>query len=267
MRIYLKLGGSLITDKNSPRSADLAVIQRLSEEIATAVQRLPDLELILGHGSGSFGHVPAKTYGTRQGVRSPAQWQGFVDVWRQARDLNEIVLQALYQAGLPVMSFPPSAILQASDGQPADVYTKNIKSALQHRLIPVVYGDVIFDEIRGGTIFSTEDVFVALSQTFPPDRILLCGQEAGVWEDFPACSNLLKKISKNDYAQIKQGLHGSAGIDITGGMEEKVRLMISLTEQFPQLSAVIFSGIQAGNLEKALCGEEIGTVIWRSQEV
>ena len=33
--------------------------------------------LIIGHGSGSFGHYMASKYGTRRGVNGPEQWMGF----------------------------------------------------------------------------------------------------------------------------------------------------------------------------------------------
>ena len=38
MPTYLKLGGSLITDKNIPRSADRLTIERLAHEIAADLQ-------------------------------------------------------------------------------------------------------------------------------------------------------------------------------------------------------------------------------------
>ncbi|HBA91193.1 MAG TPA: hypothetical protein DCZ08_05345, partial [Anaerolineaceae bacterium] len=87
MITFLKLGGSLITDKSTPRKADMDVIRRLAAEIRTAQKELPQLRLLLGHGSGSFGHVPAREYNTRNGVRTVSEWNGFLEVWRQARDL------------------------------------------------------------------------------------------------------------------------------------------------------------------------------------
>lgn len=261
MRIYVKLGGSLITDKNLPHSADIQTIQRLAEELYAATITFPEMQLIVGHGSGSYGHVHAKKYNTREGVHSDEEWNGFIEVWRQARDLTEIVVQALYQAKLPVMAIPPSAIIQARDGKVQSIYTDTITAALSHGLIPVVNGDVIFDTERGGTIFSTEDVFMALADHFPPDLILLCGQDEGVWQDFPKCTQLIPKIDRLSFQNIRKSLSGSTGIDITGGMEEKVRLMLRLTEKFPSLKAIIFSGREKGNLTRAISGQAIGTLI------
>ena len=69
--VLLKLGGSLITDKDIPYTPRLDKLTDLAQEIKTVLDSSPDLLLILGHGSGSFGHVAAKKYGTRDGL--PAQ--------------------------------------------------------------------------------------------------------------------------------------------------------------------------------------------------
>ncbi|MFN3762874.1 MAG: hypothetical protein ACK4WK_06715, partial [Anaerolineae bacterium] len=76
-RVFLKLGGSLITDKSSPYTPRPEVIRRLAEEVREALEARPDLELVVGHGSGSFGHAAAAPYGTRQGVRTPREWRGY----------------------------------------------------------------------------------------------------------------------------------------------------------------------------------------------
>ncbi len=115
--VFLKLGGSLITDKQSASTARLDVLERLAGEIKAALGAEPDIRLVLGHGSGSFGHVPAKKYGTRQGVSTPEQWLGFAEVWEEARALNQIVIETLLAAGLPVIAFPPSAAVLAQDGK------------------------------------------------------------------------------------------------------------------------------------------------------
>ena len=70
-----------------------------------------------------------------------------------------------------------------------------LKSALANKLLPVIHGDVVFDEARGGTILSTEDLFTHLAHQLHPKRILLAGLEAGVWEDFPARTHLIEEIT------------------------------------------------------------------------
>lgn len=259
--IFLKLGGSLITDKDSPRTPRRDVLARLAAEIAAARAARPNLQLVIGHGSGSFGHVPARKHNTRQGVHTPAQWLGFAEVWQDARALNQIVVEALLEAGLPVIALPPSATLLAADGVPQLPTAQFFTRALHAGLIPLVNGDVAFDTVRGGTILSTEDAFTALAPLLRPARILLAGLEAGVWADFPACTRLLPEITPQTLPSAASGISGSASVDVTGGMLEKVNLMLRLSAQIPGLEAFIFSGSQAGAVQSALMGAAPGTCV------
>ena len=52
--VFLKLGGSLITDKSKPDTPRIAVLERLAKEIRRALTDQPQLSLLIGHGSGSF---------------------------------------------------------------------------------------------------------------------------------------------------------------------------------------------------------------------
>jgi len=259
--VLLKLGGSLITDKTRARSLRRNTLNRLADEIAAALQQSPSLQLIIGHGAGSFAHVPAKKHGTRHGVHTPEQWLGFAEVWRDAATLNRMVMDAFLEAGLPAISFAPSASVTARDGKVARWDLGPLKAALEVRLLPVIFGDVIFDLQRGGTILSTEDLFAHLVPQMHPRRMLLAGIEPGVWQDFPNRSQIISKITPGNYQDIMPVLSGSAATDVTGGMESKVDQGISLINEFPDLEILIFSGDEPGNLQKVLQGSSNGTVI------
>lgn len=262
---FLKLGGSLITDKSRPHTVRAAVLERLAQEIASAWQKIEAGRLVVGHGSGSFGHTPARRFGTRLGVRTPQEWVGFVEVWREAAALNRLVVDALAAAGLPAMPFQPSASVVAQDGRVAAWDLTPLRRALEAGLLPVVYGDVIFDLQRGGTILSTEDLFAYLARQLRPARILLAGLEDGVWQDYPARAHRVEVITPKNYPLIQPALSGSAGTDVTGGMASKVQQSLELAQELPGLKIYIFSGEIPGAVERALAGEAIGTLVY-SQE-
>ena len=257
----LKLGGSLITDKASTHTPRPAVLERLADEIAAARQQDPGLNLVLGHGSGSFGHVPARRYGTRQGVHSFAEWRGFVEVWREAAALNHLVLHALDAAGLPAISLPPSASVTADDGKVLSWDLSPIQAALRTGILPVIYGDVVFDLTRGGTILSTEDLFAHLAGELRPSRILLAGLEPGVWADYPANTRLVPEITPQNFAAMTTAVSGSAVTDVTGGMASKVLESLSWVQTVPGLQVLIFSGEEPGVVGEALAGKAVGTLI------
>jgi isopentenyl phosphate kinase len=272
--VFLKLGGSLITDKTKPYTPLLEMMDDLALQVATSLRSQPDLRLVIGHGAGSFGHVAASEYKTRDGYPRPSPlthrerdttednyWKGFAEVWYQASSLNRHIMEALHKAGLRTIALPPSGSVIASDGQVAVWETTPIRMALAAGMVPVIFGDVVFDEVRGGTILSTENLFSYLVKAMAPDRVLLAGLEDAVWEDFPARTRRIERITPESFEEIKHGVGGSAAADVTGGMEAKVREMLDLVQETPGLRIQIFSGTQPGNLVRALLGETLGTEI------
>ncbi|MBN1536070.1 MAG: isopentenyl phosphate kinase family protein [Anaerolineales bacterium] len=261
--VLLKLGGSLITDKQQPYTLRPQMLRQVAQEIADACHQNPSLQLILGHGAGSFAHTPAKKYGTRAGVYTPEQWQGFAEVWWEAATLNRYVMEALHREKLPAIALPPSASIMAQDGKMASWDLNPIKAALCRGLLPVIFGDVIFDSVRGGTIFSTEDLFDHLARNLRPQRILLAGIESGVWADYPLCQQLLSEITPASFDAIQRAVSGSSATDVTGGMASKVAQSLALVQSLPELQVLIFSGEKAGNVANALAGEKFGTCLKR----
>jgi isopentenyl phosphate kinase len=248
-RVFLKLGGSLITDKSRPYTPRPEVIRRLAEEVRAARAARPDLELVIGHGSGSFGHTAAAPYGTRQGVRTPREWQGYAEVAAAAARLNRLVTDIFLDAGVPVLSLQPSASARCRDGELVHLETAPIRDALAHGLVPLLYGDVALDDVRGGTIASTEDLFVYLTPLLAPQRILLATRVAGVLDDR---GEVIPVISPADLPALRAVLRGARGVDVTGGMADKVERMAALVERYPGLVAHIFSGETPGTLTSVL---------------
>jgi isopentenyl phosphate kinase len=257
--IFLKLGGSLITEKSRETSPRLDVISRLASELTEFRASNPKLRLLLGHGSGSFGHVPAKKYNTRAGVHTPPEWQGFIEVWQQAAALHRIVMDALLAAGLPVIGFPPSASISAADGRIASWNLAPIQAALNANLLPVVFGDVAFDSVRGGTILSTEDLFVHLASKLKPARVLLAGDEDGIYANYASRAEVIPEITPS--LNLSNIFEAATVADVTGGMAGKVQAMLDLVQQIPDCQVRIFSGLVPGNITRALSGEPIGSLI------
>src|SRR6476660_2261405 len=114
----VKLGGSLITDKARPETPRLPVIRRLAGEIARAARHAPG-GLIVGHGSGSFGHVAAAASGIAAGLVSPLQLPGISRTQERAAALHGQVVGELLAAGALPYSLAPSSCLVAAWGEPA----------------------------------------------------------------------------------------------------------------------------------------------------
>lgn len=256
--VFLKLGGSLITQKNKVKTPRRKVISRLMQEIAGVYTSNPKMRLILAHGSGSFGHTEANKYKTRDGVSGQRNWEGFAEVQKAAGLLNRLILDSAWKAALPVVNFPPSASVVCRKGDIRRLAVTPIHVTLENRLIPLVFGDVAVDEVWGGTIVSTEQVFLFLAKHLEPNRVLLAGNEKGVLSSWPA-GKIIKRITKqSDLSGVKK----ADTVDVTGGMATKVQNMLKLARVSKGCSVHIFSGNVPGLLGNALTGGDTkGTLI------
>jgi isopentenyl phosphate kinase len=139
--------------------------------------------------------------------------------------------------------------------------TRPAAEALSHGLIPLVYGDVAFDEIWGCTIISTEQIFACLARELKPSRIILASLVEGVYDSDPLQNpqaRLFREIGPGNIAQVERTLSGSHGVDVTGGMLSKVREMYDLVRSQSSLSVHLISGQREGLIEKALLGRAFG---------
>lgn len=264
MVVFLKLGGSLITEKTQPETARLQVVRRLVREIQAAREAQPDLQLLLGHGSGSFGHFAAER--TRLLAREGLHPMAYAQVAAAAARLNRIVTDICVEEGVPAVSLPPSASARCSDGRLRYLDIAPAETLLAEGAVPLVYGDVALDAVRGVAIVSTEDVFVYLAGRVKPARIILAGDMDGVFTADPARdrgAQPIREITPATFPAMVQALGGSAGYDVTGGMLSKVRSMVELVDQQPDIEVYVISGTEAGRVQDALTTERVedGTVI------
>lgn len=251
MVTLLKLGGSLITDKRSVAKFRAEVMDRLAKEIRQALDEAPGIPLIIGHGSGSFGHQEARKHNTIEGVRSSHQWRGFASVATTAAELNYLVAKSLAKAGLPVFRIQPSASVEAVDGVIQAMALNPIRVSLSQGIIPLIYGDVAFDKERGGTIISTETLFSYLVCHLDVERILLLGEVPGVMDHE---QKIIERVDPTNMSAIEHVLRGSDGVDVTGGMVTKVQDMLQLASKRKGMEIRILSGTEPGLLTSALLG-------------
>jgi isopentenyl phosphate kinase len=265
MYTFIKLGGSVITDKAGREAAELPLIERLAAEVATW-QANGGQRLILSHGSGSFGHPYAARYGVHRGIPLDQSYHGFALTAGAALRLNRIVVDALLAAGLPAISLQPSATLWASGGQIAEWETAHIGVALQRGLVPVIHGDVAFDTAQGSAIISTEALlaFLAERTELRPSRVILVGEDAVYTadpHDNPGAERI-PLITAANLEAVLGGASGSHAVDVTGGMRSKLALMWRLVQRLPALEVRLI-GPAPGNLAAALRGDpmDTGTII------
>lgn len=250
--LCVKLGGSIITDKNTPYKPNIKAIKT----IARALKQVKT-PLLVGHGSGSFGHTSAKKYGGKHGYNSAL---GLARVAKDAMDINKIVMDIFIEEGLPAISFQPRSFLIAKDGELQNLLISPILEALSQGFTPVVYGDIILDTKWQSTIFSGETTLGILcrflQKKYEISKIIeLCNVD-GVLD---SNQKIISRISAGSWKKTKKYLFGNKTTDVTGGMEHKIENALEIAGL--GIETVIINGNNSDHISKAIEGRPVGTVI------
>ncbi|MFQ5689542.1 MAG: hypothetical protein ACE5HQ_04645, partial [Gemmatimonadota bacterium] len=232
------------------------VMDRLASEIAEAAPDMSD-RLVLGHGSGSFGHPTAVRHPMGEEDWGPAQRTGVSEIQAAAGELHRRMLAALRTAGLTPFSVPPSGCAVASGGRITGFGAEPVVLALERGLLPVVYGDIVLDVRWGASVCSTERVFLGLVREMRRSgwtvrRSLWLGDTEGVYDEGGA---VVREIGPGRLGDLSRALGGAAGHDVTGGMSHRVETALELAGL--GIESWIGDGRPAGTLRRLLLGEDV----------
>lgn len=251
--IFLKLGGALITTPK-PYTPHLLKIKEIAKEIYQLRQKM-NFQLLLGNGGGSFPHISAKKYKTKEGIVNKKSIRGISIVENDAAKLNRILIEELIRAGENAISIQPSSIFLTDNNTIKSYYLEPLKYYLKYDMIPVIYGDVVIDIKKGCTILSTEALFNFLAKKLKPKKIIMMSKVDGVYD---SNKKIIPEINKENFSKIKNFLKGADKIDVTGGMLHKVEESVEIAKEGVEVCII---GGKKGNLKKCLKGEPIGTLI------
>jgi len=259
----LKLGGSVITQKEKPFTANLSAIRRLAKEISNAKVT----QLIVIHGGGSFGHPLAKKYSIKEGYKGGnVQLLGFSETHQAMVTLNKVVVDALIHRNIPAVAVSPSSCIVTKSGRIATVMEEPLKKLLQTGFVPVLHGDAVLDFDRGFTILSGDQLVAYLAIQFNAERIVMGIDVNGVFTADPKeekSARLVRRCTLHELKKMQTRMKGTSNTDVTGGMLGKLIELAPAIEQ--GVPALIVNAAKPKNVYKAIRGESvIGTLLQKT---
>ena len=249
MTKVLKIGGSILTDKTFDMTARPAAIQAVAEEIAAYPE-----DLVLVHGAGSFGHIPAKKYGLQQNFCP----EGLRVTHNSVAKLNDLVVEALAKAGVSPMPVHPFSCLLLRNGRIDNFSLEPIKEMLRDGLMPVLHGDVAMDATLKSGIVSGDQLVPYIAKSLQAEVVAIGSNVDGVLFS----GKPLAEMSRQVLSSMESSLGESAGVDVTGGMKGKIMELLDLADW--GIDSVIFNAAIEGNIGRAIKGEPVGTRVRRS---
>ena len=263
--IILKIGGSILTNKDSTESeVDVKSLKRIASEIKSSLDNSAK-ELIVVHGAGSFGHPPAKKYKIGESFDEseyPQKRIGFCEIQNAVKKLNMFICEAFIEEGLPVVAVPASSFMTASNKRIVEGNLDNFKRYLNKGFIPVIYGDVVLDEKLEFCVISGDQLIQYLAKNLNPDMVVLGTDVDGVYNKNPKTHDDAIFFDKFSSLKDLDTLEGTTNVDVTGGMVGKIKELLYLADL--GIESKIINAEVEDNIFKVLENEDVkGTVISR----
>lgn len=264
--ILLKIGGSILTRKDKKNASfrrDLLV--EIANNIRIFVKKNPQISLCIIHGAGAVGHRIAKEYHLENGVGTdPNRWFGTLLTRLKNQKLDAKLFEIFLEAGLRIVPIHTASAIIQKDKKIHIVFWKALEEAFRNNCIPLLYGEIVFDETLGMSICSGDASIFSIAQHFKVRKILFASDIDGIFDKDPHLhkdATLIQKTTLSALLHDKNiSLEKSHSIDVTGGLGNKIT---SLKQYEPKdLETVqIFNGLEAKKFLSALSGKKIGTIV------
>jgi len=254
----LKLGGSVVTDKERPETLDGVALDAAAAAIGEVAARLQPpssadpsdvdpADLIVVHGGGSFGHHHAEAHGvsTTDGTHDP---EAVLAIHSAMTTLNRFVVQRLREQQVPAVPVHPSSAAHRDDNGELTLPAGQVETLLGEGFVPVLHGDGVAHVGEGVSVLSGDEVVVSLAESLAAERVGVCSTVPGVLDED---DSVVDRIPA--YDAVEELLGGSDATDVSGGMAGKVRQLLALDG-----TASIFG---LDDLPAFLAGDRPGTTV------
>lgn len=238
--MVVKLGGSVVTFKDKPYTVNAGALGRLSRLVSKLYASGARVALV--HGGGSFGHTAVSEVSARRGVLDSVD-VAFIQY--KMLELALAVSKALIEEGVPATVHPGHSTCRRS----GKCVFNQIYMDLENGLVPMTYGDAVYDD-RGYTIISGDDLAFWMASALHAGRIIFVTSVPGVLD---VEGRVIRRVTS-----IEQVVDlGTRGYDVTGGMRRKVEAALEYSSQHDAEIRVV----DLDGFETLLEGGEAGTVI------
>ena len=213
--ILIKLGGSIITNKEKP----LSVRRKTINKLAKSLKKINEPTIIV-HGGGSYGHYWSVKYNMHTKERK-YDFRGVAIVKNSMIELNKIILDSLLKNKLNPYCLPPTDFM--SGNKPISKKVKEIEKIAKSGLIPVTYGDALWYGQKKTYILSGDKVMTHLAKILRPRLCIFVLNEDGLYSDLKS-KKLIYELRDKRY------LISENKMDVTGGMTRKVEEALKISK-------------------------------------
>jgi isopentenyl phosphate kinase len=205
--ILIKLGGSIITNKDKPLSAKRKTIDKLAKSLKKIKE-----PIVIVHGGGSYGHYWSVKYDMHTKERK-YDLKGVAIVKNSMIELNKIILDSFLKNKLNPYCLPPTDFMTGN--KPIGKKVKEIEKIAKSGLVPVTFGDALWYGQNKTFILSGDKIMTHIAKILKPKLCIFALNEDGVYSDLKS-KKLISEL-KGERPLISENK-----MDVTGGMTRKI---------------------------------------------
>ena len=245
--ILIKLGGSIITNKEKPLSARRKTI----DNILNQINRIREPKILV-HGGGSYGHYWSVKYDMHT---KPAKYdmRGVSIVKNSMIDLNKIILDSAVKNRINAYCLPPTDFMNGN--KPIKNKILTINEIAKSGLTPITYGDALWFGKKKSYILSGDVIMTMIGKILKPRLSIFVLDVDGVY------SNTKSKKLIRDFKKEKPIISKNK-IDVTGGMTRKITEATNMSKS--GLKVFFVNGNKPKRILDAVSGKKFEGTIFRS---
>lgn len=233
--ILIKLGGSIITNKQKSLTPNLSAINKIAHQLKKIKE-----PIVVVHGGGSFGHYWSVKYDMHTKPDKYSR-KGVSIVKNSMVELNKIILDSFLKHNLNPYCLPPTDFMFGN--KPDQKKIKEIAKIAKSGLIPISYGDVIWHGRNKFYILSGDRIIGILSKVLKPRLVIFVLNVDGVYSDMKTKKLLYEiKGEKTAISKVK--------MDVTGGMNRKIKEAVSISKN--GINVFLVNGNKPDRIVKAV---------------
>ncbi len=251
----LKLGGSLLTDKNKPFSLREDIIENSINQIIKSKEKL-----IIIHGGGSFGHPVAKKYNISKGLDPSIENQilGVAETHESMNKFNTYIINKFLEKSCPAISIQSSSIFLKKSREILTQSIETIETALDLGIIPVLYGDILLEKQGSFSIISGDQIILELCnhlEKYQVFKVIFAIEEDGIYiKENEKNKKLALNIKCNELDDLPLANLGQK-IDVTGGIRGKINSIKEICKL--RIPVQIINGIKENYIFKSLKNQDL----------
>ncbi|MEK0338760.1 MAG: isopentenyl phosphate kinase [Nitrosopumilus sp.] len=246
--ILIKLGGSVITNKEKPLSVRSKTIDNITKNLKKIKETI-----VVVHGGGSYGHYWSVKYDMHTKEKRN-DLKGVAIVKNSMIELNKIILDSLLKNKLNPYCSPPSNFMLGN--KPISKKIKEIEKIAKSGLIPVTYGDALWYGQQKTYILSGDKIMSHLAKILKPRLCIFALNEDGLYSDLKS-KKLIYELKG------KRPLISENRKDVTGGMIRKVEEALKISKM--GMDVFFVNGNKSERIVKAVKNRKFEGTLFRGK--